>query len=87
MITQRRVLRQSRDRNSVELSKDNICTLGTDMTADTQHLPSITLTDPHNQNGVPSPAQSPVKENGGFAEGLSGKLNGGRPSTPGKHGR
>lgn len=57
------------------------------MTADTQHLPSITLTDPHNQNGVPSPAQSPVKENGGFAEGLSAKLNGGRPSTPGKHGR
>ncbi|USW50355.1 Putative WD repeat-containing protein WDR44/Dgr2 [Septoria linicola] len=53
---------------------------------DFHHVPAITLTDPQNQNGVPSPAQSPVKENGGFTEGLTARV-GGRPSTPGKHGR
>ncbi|CAK1362194.1 putative WD repeat-containing protein [Cercospora beticola] len=50
------------------------------------HVPAITLTDPHNQHGIPSPAQSPVKDGGAFAEGLSARVvGGGRPSTPGKH--
>lgn len=63
-------------------------TVRADMTAGTQHLPSIILTDPHNEKGVPSPAQSPAKEIGGFAEGLSARVvGGGRPTTPGKHGR
>ena len=50
------------------------------------HVPAITLTDPHNQHGIPSPSQSPVKDGGAFAEGLSARVvGGGRPSTPGKH--